>query len=57
MKYFRIFESTEAYLEYLDSPDAVLPNVVFCEDGYSYITAAPEHVDVTGVTINTTANL
>ena len=55
MKYFRIFESTEAYLEYLDSPDAVLPNVVFCEDGYSYITPAPVHVDVTGVTINTTA--
>lgn len=55
MKYFRIFESTEAYLEYLDSPDAVLPNVVFCEDGYSYITPATEHVDVTGVTINTTA--
>ena len=55
MKYFMIFESTEAYLEYLDSPDAVLPNVVFCEDGYSYITPATEHVDVTGVTINTTA--
>ena len=55
MKYFKIFESTEAYLEYLESPDAVLPNVVFCEDGYSYITLAPEHVDVTGVTINTTA--
>lgn len=55
MKYFRIFDSTEAYLEYLDSPDAVFPNVVFCEDGYSYITPAPEHVDVTGVTINTTA--
>jgi uncharacterized protein YjdB len=28
---------------------------VFCEDGYSYITPAAEHVDVTGVTINTTA--
>ena len=55
MKYFKIFESTEAYLEYLDSPDAVLPNVVFCEDGYSYITPAPVHVDVTSVTINTTA--
>jgi len=55
MKYFRIFKDTEAYLEYLDSPDAILPNVAFCEDGYSYITPAPVHVDVTGVTINTTA--
>ena len=53
MKYFRIFEDTEAYIEYLASPDAILPNVVFCEDGYSYITSAPEPVDVTGVTINT----
>ena len=33
--------------------NAVLPNVVFCEDGYSYITPATGHVDVTGVTINT----
>lgn len=55
MKYFRIFKDTEAYLEYLDGPDAILPNVVFCEDGYSYITPALEYVDVTGVTINTTA--
>ena len=55
MKYFRIFDSTEAYLEYLDSPDAVFPNVVFCEDGYSYIAPALGPVDVTGVTINTTA--
>ena len=55
MKYFRIFKDTEAYIEYMASPDAILPNVVFCEDGYSYITPAPEHVDATGVTINTTA--
>ena len=55
MKYFKIFESTEAYLEYLDSPDAVLPNVVFCEDGYSYIAGEvtpPAPVDVTGVTLS-----
>lgn len=55
MKYFRIFKDTEAYIEYMASPDAILPNVVFCEDGYSYITPAPEHVDVTGVTISTTS--
>ena len=55
MKYFRIFKDTEAYIEYMASPDAILPNVVFCEDGYSYITPAHEHVDVTGVTISTTS--
>ena len=55
MKYFRIFKDTEAYIEYMASPDAILPNVAFCEDGYSYITPAPEHVDATGVTISTTS--
>ena len=56
MKYFRIFNNTEAYLEYLASPDAILPNVVYCEDGYSYITPSdvpPTPVEVTGVTIST----
>lgn len=56
MKYFRIFKDTEEYIEYMASPDAILPNVAYCEDGYSYIAGEvtpPAPVDVTGVTINT----
>ena len=40
MKYFRIFKDTEAYLKYLVGSDAIFPNMVYCEDEHSYITAA-----------------
>ena len=50
MKYFRIFNNTEAYLEYMASETHITPNVAYCRDGYSYIT--PELVRVTGVTLN-----
>jgi uncharacterized protein YjdB len=56
MKYFRIFKDTEEYIEYMASPYAILPNVAYCKDGYSYIAGEvtpPTPVDVTGVTINT----
>ena len=58
MKYFRIFNNTAEYLEYMASESAITPNVVFCKDGYSYIASGstpPPPVDVTGVTIDTTA--
>lgn len=60
MKYFRIFNHTEDYLEYMATETAIVPNISYCSgDVRTYITPSdvppPPHVDVTGVTINVTA--
>ena len=40
MKYFRIFNSTNDYIEYMAQEDAVVPNVSYCSgDSKTYITA------------------
>ena len=42
MKYFRIFNNTAAYLEYMATQGAIVPNVSYCSgDSATYITPAP----------------
>lgn len=39
MKYFRIFNHTSAYTEYMATEDAIIPNVAYClNDNKTYIT-------------------
>ena len=45
MKYFRIFDHTSSYTEYMASEDAVIPNVSYCYgDNKTYITTEPPEV-------------
>ncbi len=51
MKYFRIFNNTSEYTEYMASSSAITPNVAYCHEGHkSYIATGVKRV--TGVTIS-----
>ena len=40
MKYFRVFNHTSAYTEYMSSEDAIVPNIAYCSgDNRTYITS------------------
>ena len=39
MKYFRIFDHTSAYTEYIATEETIIPNVAYClNDNKTYIT-------------------
>ena len=45
MKYFKVFNHTSAYTEYMATEDAIIPNVSYCyEDNKTYITTEPPDV-------------
>lgn len=45
MKYFRIFSNASAYTEYMQSEDAVIPNMSYCyEDNRVFLTDSPYDV-------------
>lgn len=42
MEYFRVFDHTSSYTEYMSSEDAIIPNVSYCYgDNKTYITTTP----------------
>lgn len=55
MKYFRIFNLTSDYEAYMETEEAIKPNISYCSgDNTTYIsTGETPQVDVTGVTIST----
>lgn len=53
MLYFRVFDHTSSYTEYMSSEDAVIPNVSYCcNDNKTYITATPPSIQYRWVDID-----